>query len=303
MADYYNPSDHFPESLVVPVRDAIDNALEYGATLEAAGDAIVTVLRALDQAGYAVTKQVSGWDNGDSYALTWADQLKGSTDIDDRYGDFPWDVRIMSEVRRNPMTDNETPRVGDTVHVEYDTTVKADGYIPGTDGWCKMGPEFFDNWHITVIRRADSPANDPIGTVATLASDVWVKRATIWSCVTSDHVGRYNGDMTGRVVTGAVPGTPAAEAVAKQVQYDADTYGEDDPERNPRTISYGDPKPDRDTVWRDVEGDVWAWDRTKACWCYGSQERKWPGLPRHWFPMTEVIYWAADDDAASDERD
>lgn len=68
-------------------------------------------------------------------------------------------------------------------------------------------------WDVEVLERADDPSRDSIGTVAELDGHVWIKRSEQWWQPIPTEVGsRTNSRMTGRTVTGAVPGTPAAQA-------------------------------------------------------------------------------------------
>lgn len=90
---------------------------------------------------------------------------------------------------------------------------------------------------ITVVERADDPSRDLVGTVATLVGVgvLFVKvRSNRWEGV-GGALSRDNDDMKGRKVTGAVPGTPAAQAQQKcphcdrlymhRHEHDGATYG------------------------------------------------------------------------------
>lgn len=219
------------------------------------------------------------------------------------------------------MTDNDTPRVGDTVRVELTAVVRE---VRGINIITRDGVQYSpaEGDVITVIKRADSPENDPIGTVATLAGDVWVKyRANSWAPMDEDQTIFYNSEMTGRVVTGAVLGTPAAESkptcshtfTKEQLRGWLQEMEDNPPKlnlpgpegpgldydvyptvkartiRNPRTIRYGDPEPDRYAAWRDTDGDVWSWRRSVECWRTGGHRAQWDELGRYLFPMIEVI--------------
>jgi hypothetical protein len=64
-----------------------------------------------------------------------------------------------------------------------------------------------------ILERADDPSRDLVGTVAEFEDLVWVKTGErVWVEVGDPDHFRADAAITGRTVTGAVPGTPAAEA-------------------------------------------------------------------------------------------
>jgi hypothetical protein len=69
------------------------------------------------------------------------------------------------------------------------------------------------NWDVEILERADDPGRDPVGTVAEFDDLVWVKTGErVWTVVGDPDHFRVDTAITGRTVTGAVPGTPAADA-------------------------------------------------------------------------------------------
>ena len=110
----------------------------------------------------------------------------------------------MSEVR---------PQPGDKVRVTYEGIA-----CEAKDGWIKLDTGSvhagLDSCTVEILERADDPSRDGIGTVATLdgVGVPFVKvRSNRWEGV-GGGLSRHNDDMRGRKVTGAVPGTPAAQA-------------------------------------------------------------------------------------------
>jgi hypothetical protein len=69
------------------------------------------------------------------------------------------------------------------------------------------------NWDVEILERADDPSRDPVGTVAEFEDLVWVKTGErVWVEVGDPDHFRADAALGGREITGAVPGTPAAEA-------------------------------------------------------------------------------------------
>lgn len=112
----------------------------------------------------------------------------------------------------------DKPKPGDRVRVSFETVVNYAGNFPGSKmtGWFDL-----DNYSVEVIKRADDPAADPIGTVRETNLSVAVKTAAKsypWKMVNrSLTVDPRNIDgfmnesrALGRII-GAMPGTPAAE--------------------------------------------------------------------------------------------
>lgn len=100
---------------------------------------------------------------------------------------------------------------GDKVQVSYETQVNNEGWFFGRDF---HGPSFPEvkQYKVEVLEPADNPANDPVGTVASLGATIWVKTASDWRCVTEQWPSVYEEDFNGCTIIGAVPGTPAAQA-------------------------------------------------------------------------------------------
>jgi hypothetical protein len=111
------------------------------------------------------------------------------------------------------MAEQETPRKGDKVRVTYDAVVvdPDNGLVTleVAEGWFDAPPSA----SFEVLERADDPSRDEIGTTATTGNRPWVKvDINRWVNPSYELSDRSDGWMTGRRVTGAVPGTPAAEA-------------------------------------------------------------------------------------------
>lgn len=104
---------------------------------------------------------------------------------------------------------SEQPRPGDKVRVT--SIVSPNGSYAGLGAVSE--PNMYSAT-VEILERADNPADDPVGTVATLKNVVWVKRSDFeWTPVQNGWKGIFvNAQMRGREVTGAVPGTPAAAA-------------------------------------------------------------------------------------------
>jgi hypothetical protein len=57
---------------------------------------------------------------------------------------------------------------------------------------------------------------------------------------------------------------------------------------NPNVIHGGDPEPDRDTEWRDAQGDVWYWDEEESRWTCDARDGEWFQLRHIYFPMVRA---------------
>lgn len=172
-------------------------------------------------------------------------------------------------------------------------------------------------WDVEVLERADDPSRDSIGTVAELDGHVWIKRSEQWWQPIPTEVGsRTNSRMTGRTVTGAVPGTPAAQAQPAPIQVPDDwmddilslpSYVDGDlaidelfrlieswlpaAKVEPLVVQYGDPEPehDRHRIFTGADGTrVW-WLRHD--WWYTSDNgvQQWANLSAGRFPLREVV--------------
>jgi hypothetical protein len=110
-----------------------------------------------------------------------------------------------------------TPRKGDKVKLTPKRREIVGEAIEITDQCIRLasGPDVyvFEYFDVEILERADDPSRDPVGTVAEFEDLVWVKTGEwVWVEVGDPDHFRVDAAITGRTVTGAVPGTPAAEA-------------------------------------------------------------------------------------------
>lgn len=110
---------------------------------------------------------------------------------------------------------SEQPQPGDKVRVTsiVDKNGRYGGSMSVEDGLFGATLE--------ILERADDPSRDEIGTVAELDGAVWVKvELDAWCSIgTTVWYTRINKAMQGRGVTGAVLGTPAAQARQHPTDY------------------------------------------------------------------------------------
>lgn len=204
------------------------------------------------------------------------------------------------------------PQPGDKVRVTYETVVRNDGSYIGRS--MLNTPEALNDT-VEVLERADDPSRDEVGTVAELDGDIWVKRAeNSWWPIAQEFRHRSNNKMHGRVVTGAVPGTPAAQARRASIRVPEDwmddilslpSYVHGDlaidelfrlieswlpaAKVEPLVVQYGDPEPDRHTFFTQATGGQVGWVRDNL-WHVPDQDEPiaWDQLARWRFPMTEM---------------
>lgn len=176
------------------------------------------------------------------------------------------------------MTSELPPQPGDTVRVTG--TVTQDGAYPG-----KMALENKNSvcdWTVEIVKRADDPSQDLVGTVAELdgvvVPIVKVDKDT-WVGV-GGGVTRRDKDMQGRTVIGAVPATPAAHTQTEAAGL---------PSR-PLVLNYGDDEPDKARTFADVSGNVISCPNLRHWKASDSPGHyQWHQLQRDRFPLIEVL--------------
>lgn len=117
------------------------------------------------------------------------------------------------------MTDHKP---GDEIEITYRTTVRPDGHYRGH--FLHSGPEA-DSVKITVIKRADDPSKDPVGTIRENTGTYGGTYAFLPENSSGDPVWRHtvvgfevdSDDSTLGPIVGAIPGTPAAGQVPDEV--------------------------------------------------------------------------------------
>lgn len=155
-------------------------------------------------------------DRGDLVRHTiYAYSEEDTTDTAIREEGWSWDP--ISEVIQVVQRADDKPRPGDKVRVEWhdagpgdgplraaESIVERDGYYFGHDAGRKGTAT------VTVLKRADDPASDPIGTVRKSPyGAVWAKIVPDRWHVFGAPAELNDIDMEGRPVIGACPGTPA----------------------------------------------------------------------------------------------
>lgn len=151
---------------------------------------------------------------------------------------------------------------------------------------------------VEILERADDPSHDEVGTTAELDGVVWVKtEPTVWRQVGGDmRIG--NPGMRDRTVTGAVLGTPAAEAQEAQRRANDPLLNipeEWKPKPKPLVVvQYGDPEPtDHSKKFTTpqnatVEMGTFGW-RVIESNGDATINIPWSSIPTAYFPITEVV--------------
>lgn len=189
-----------------------------------------------------------------------------------------------------------TPQPGDKVRLVKEGVVED----VNTEGECTVllvgGYRYTlrdKRYAVEIVERADDPSRDPVGTIATVHNHLWIKHSiNEWHNALMPNELRTNDGMRGRKVTGAVPGTPAAQAQAiRQPMTQAEARARLHPE--PLVVQYGDPEPDTRRTYRSsngitVEMGTFGWRIVKT---NGDAliNAPWSGIPAEAFPLTEVV--------------
>lgn len=153
---------------------------------------------------------------------------------------------------------------------------------------------------LEIVERADDPSLDPVGTVAELYDGCVVVKVgdganDAWVVVGSGELLHAPSSVHGRKVTGAVPGTLAAQAQRSHADcWQPDPNGLCSCEGGkPLVVQYGDPEPDTRRTYRSPNGatvqiGTFGW-RVVGTNGDAFINVPWTAIRAEFFPLTEVV--------------
>jgi hypothetical protein len=161
-----------------------------------------------------------------------------------------------------------TPKPGDKVRVTYEAVWDQDR---GTHYWLRdltdgTTASVPNTATVEVIRPADDPSKDPVGTVRTWHDGPYVRSDLDprypWIPLHRDG-GNHHRDMIGREIIGAVPGTPAAEAQKLKLRVFKDDSNDLWFEIEPDCFTYGLSREDAERYHQEDDSAYSRWSLTK----------------------------------------